>query len=229
MFTALKPPTQLFRLTRSKSGHSPRQGHFSRNQLTIFFTLVPCCRKRIEKSASLPGSQSTRINVDAKRRGARFPEQESWVYDEYRKRRYCDGLKVTSQWLRAKMKQALMSDKPEGWTEFKYSDQWFKRFKQRYSITLRARTNKKGKSVEERLPQVQEFHRKVKSMTQGPPDRDPKYGKFPAKVRAHVDQVSSEKKTFACFENASSKVTFFNRYRWNSAAFSVRRTQTKAM
>lgn len=87
------------------------------------------------------------------------------------------------------MKQALERDKPEGWKDFQYSNHWFTRFKKRHNISLRARTNKKGKTVEERLPKVREFHRKVKSMTTGPPDRDPNYGKFPADKRAHVDQV----------------------------------------
>lgn len=146
-------------------------------------------RAKIEKSAQDSRAKSKRMNVTASRRGGKYPGAETVVYDQYRKRRYLKGLKVSGKWLRAKMKAALAKQQPPGWDTFKYSDQWFDRFKKRHNIVLRRRTNKKSKTLEERLPKIREFHRKVKSMRQTPPARDPKYGRWAAKKTAHVDQV----------------------------------------
>ena len=41
---------------------------------------------------------------------------------------------------------------------FKGSDPWLSKFKKRFGITMQAKTNSKARSVEERLPKVQNFH-----------------------------------------------------------------------
>lgn len=90
------------------------------------------------------------------------------------------------------MKLLLRKDKPLDWMTFKCSNSWFKGFKFKKQISLRAATNKKPKSAEERLPLVRKFHRTANEFRQSPPSRDPKYGRFPASHTYHVDQVPLE-------------------------------------
>ena len=42
--------------------------------------------------------------------------------------------------------------------DFKASDQWSYKFRKRYGITRQRKTNKKSKSIEERLHLVKNFH-----------------------------------------------------------------------
>jgi len=62
----------------------------------------------------------------------------------------------------------------------------------RFNLTLRAVSNKKTRSPEERLPEVQKFHRWVKTLRNSEPQRDPKYGRFPAEDTYASDQIPLE-------------------------------------
>ena len=75
---------------------------------------------------------------------------------------------------------------------FKATNGWFQKWKARYQIRLRERTNSKTKSAEERIPKVQKFHRVAKRMCHPPPQQDEKYGRFAPTNRFHVDQVPLE-------------------------------------
>jgi hypothetical protein len=81
--------------------------------------------------------------------------------------------------------------------KFQCSAFWFHGFKMRYQISLRAANNRKSKSVEERLPQIRKFHRTVKQFRQPPPERDSKFGRFPANQTYHFDEFGGMfKKTY---------------------------------
>ena len=62
----------------------------------------------------------------------------------------------------------------------------------RYGISLRAATNTKSQTVEQRLLEVRKFHRIVREFARTPPLRDLKHGRFPARDRFHADQVPLE-------------------------------------
>lgn len=119
-------------------------------------------------------------------RKAGFPHQENHLYDLYRQRRD-KRLRVSGRCFRAKMRKLVKDDELDA--KFKASPGWLRGFRKRYHVSRRIRTNNKSKSAAERLPQVQRFHRSVKWFCQPPPARDPKYGQFPAKPRAHFEQV----------------------------------------
>ena len=42
--------------------------------------------------------------------------------------------------------------------KFQASDMWLRGFKKRKGVTVQLKTNKKSKSIEERLPKVKNFH-----------------------------------------------------------------------
>ena len=75
---------------------------------------------------------------------------------------------------------------------FKATNGWFQKWKARYQVSLRERTNSKTKSAEERLPKVQKFHRVAKRMCHPLPEQHEKYVRFAPKNRFHVDQVPLE-------------------------------------
>ena len=123
----------------------------------------------------------------------RFPEHEEKLFEKFHERREKYRI-VPRIWFRTHMKKLLKQNPPENedWKTFSASPGWCYNFFQRFNITKRRRSNAKSKSPQERLPQVQKFHRTVKLFRQPPPERDQKYGRFPAPNTYHVDQVPWE-------------------------------------
>ena len=74
------------------------------------------------------------------------------------KLRRSKGQKINGLWLKLKFKQILSKDKPQGWDQFKCSNGWLSRWKRKYNIVLRKRSNKKRKKLQEREPLLQHFH-----------------------------------------------------------------------
>ncbi|CAB1120007.1 unnamed protein product [Ectocarpus sp. CCAP 1310/34] len=54
---------------------------------------------------------------------------------------------------------------------FSASDRWCRKFAKRHHLSKRRRTNMKNKSVEDRLPQMKSFHRRLRQLLQEPPVR----------------------------------------------------------
>ncbi len=125
---------------------------------------------------------------------AKFPEQETLIFDRICELR-ADGVPITLEWVTSVMLEVVKEQKPHGWESFKASATWRLKFFRRFRLSLRTTSNKKSRTVAERLPLVQGFHIFVKALTQPPPGRRRKcgpYGRFPAKARYHVDQVPLE-------------------------------------
>ena len=91
---------------------------------------------------------------------------------------------------------------------FAASEWWCKKFTKRHHLSKRRRSNMSNKSVEERLPQMMSFHRRLRLLLQQPPVRrpaadgaaesdnaevlpvqNPVYGRFSLDRRINVDQV----------------------------------------
>ncbi|CAB1108329.1 unnamed protein product [Ectocarpus sp. CCAP 1310/34] len=91
---------------------------------------------------------------------------------------------------------------------FSASDRWCRKFAKRHHLSKRRRTNMKNKSVEDHLPQMKRFHRRLRQLLQEPPVRraaaggaaeingaaivpvePPLYGRFSLNARFNVDQV----------------------------------------
>lgn len=122
-----------------------------------------------------------------------FPEHEEKLFEKFVERREKHRI-VPRIWFRTHMKKLLKKNPPQNdeWKSFSASPGWCYNFFDRFNITKRRRSNAKSKSPQERLPQVQKFHRTVKLFRQPPPQRDQKYGRFAAEHTYHVDQVPWE-------------------------------------
>ena len=86
-----------------------------------------------------------------------FPEQREKLYKEIVSRRDL-GLVVDGEFIQTRFKQILRADKPLGWKKAQASDNWKTSFLIQYELTSQVKTNKKSKSIEERLPAVKRFH-----------------------------------------------------------------------
>ena len=74
------------------------------------------------------------------------------------KARRARGLVVDSEWLKTKMKFEVQESGKDPENKFKASNKWLHGFKKRKGVSKQRKTNKKSKSVQERLPQVKNFH-----------------------------------------------------------------------
>lgn len=101
--------------------------------------------------------QKTSSSHREKQQSGHFVEEQKLLYNMYRLRR-AEGLTVSGNWFVGKMHEILANKKPNGYEKFKGSTHWINNFVKRWGITHQQKTNKKSKSVEERLPRVQRFH-----------------------------------------------------------------------
>jgi hypothetical protein len=122
-------------------------------------------------------------------RTARDPDLEDELFATFICRREVRNLKVSGRWLKKEFRRLVLERKPDGWEGYKYSNRWLHRFQNRYNITNQVRSNKKHLSVLERLPHIQRFHRFLQKLRCNGPQRDVKYGRFPAKAYFHMDQI----------------------------------------
>ena len=81
------------------------------------------------------------------------------LYCRFIYRRKVEGLTVDCYWLRNAFLQLLNEYHPGH--QFKLSNGWLFGFCNRYPISNQMTTEKKFKSVEERLPMIEQFHRKI--------------------------------------------------------------------
>jgi len=152
-------------------------------------------RRKVERDGCDPNPAIRNACIHAenfwKKKSAKFPLQETTLFNLFSERRE-DGLQVTRQWMKSKMKFLLRSARPLGWEKFNDTYKWLDGYMTRFQIVERHRTNKKQISVEDRLPQIRLFHQTAKLFRQPPPLNDAKYGRFAAKNTFHVDQVPLE-------------------------------------
>ena len=120
----------------------------------------------------------------------RWEVQEDEVYMHFVIRRELEGLNTDDQWVKDKMDEMLVRDKPSGWENFCASNGWVTGFKKRYRITHQCQTNKKHLNLQEKLPLVKMFHSwLIYTLQRSAPQRCPKYGRFPGRAMFHMDQV----------------------------------------
>lgn len=86
-----------------------------------------------------------------------FPVQREKLYQEILSRRE-GGLVVDCKFIQTRFKQIVHTDKPPGWKKVKASPAWRDQFLKQYELTSQVKTNKKSKSIAERLPAVKRFH-----------------------------------------------------------------------
>ena len=116
-------------------------------------------RKQIEKDSQSWSNKRKRISsaVVEVRKKAKYEEEEKALHKKYKARRAI-GLPVDCHWLKNKMKEEVKNSGKDPEKTFKGSDKWLSGFIKRKGISHQRKTNKKSKSVEERLPQIRNFH-----------------------------------------------------------------------
>ena len=117
----------------------------------------PKRRLIIQKDAmkrKLNGSKKSSVALERVRKAV-YPDQEEELYGLYRLRR-AKGLPVDGEYFSRKMVILVKRDNPS--STFKGSNKWISKFTDRFGISLQAKTNKKSKSIQERLPKVRNFH-----------------------------------------------------------------------
>ncbi|CAB1117836.1 unnamed protein product [Ectocarpus sp. CCAP 1310/34] len=165
-----------------------------------------------EKAIVAAAADDVKKRVLAKQQPKRwFPEAEKRLYKMFVERRK-RKLKVSTLCLTITFRKLLREMYPgdQRAAAFRASFRWARKWAKRHNLSKRRRTNLKNKSVEERLPKIQCFHRLFRKLLQQPvryraPDesdvsaittvaeresRVPKYGQFQLWERWNVDQVS---------------------------------------
>ena len=95
--------------------------------------------------------------------------------------------RATMKWLQRKMRQVF---RRRGETGHKASLGWCTRFRERFNIVNLRVNNKHRKSIQERLPEIQRFHRwLIYGLQRSAPQRCPIYGRFPPNLMWHMDQT----------------------------------------
>ena len=117
----------------------------------------PKRKETIRRDAMKRGMNGKKKSSQALKRvrGAVYPKQEEELYDLYKLRR-AKGLPVDGEYFSAKMRMLVKRDYPD--SKFVGSNPWIQKFTRRFGISLQSKTNKKSKSIEERLPKVRNFH-----------------------------------------------------------------------
>ena len=92
-----------------------------------------------------------------KKRVGYFAAQEAALFKKFKLRRI-QGLAIDGEWFKTEMKILVQeSDNPLK-DQFKGSDQWLSKFCRRNGLSSQRKTNKKSKSILERLPKIKNFH-----------------------------------------------------------------------
>eukprot|EP00903_Cladosiphon_okamuranus_P011389 g10732.t1 len=136
-----------------------------------------------------------------------FPAVEKELYRLFLDRRK-RKLKVSTLWLTVTFRKLLEEKHPADnrAAAFRPSFRWMQKWAKRHSVVQRRRTNLKAKSVEERLPEIKQFHRGFRKLLKEPVRRKgaifpvgaalstgetrlEKYGQFQLDERFDVDQV----------------------------------------
>ena len=113
-------------------------------------------KKRATLQAAAENRSSTHVRIKNTRR-AKYEEEEKMLYKQFKARR-ARGNVVDGELLRTLMKQFVSESGKDPTGSFKASNMWLSKFTHRYGISNQKKTNKKSKSIEERLPAVRNFH-----------------------------------------------------------------------
>ena len=118
-----------------------------------------------------------------------FPLCEDILYEKFLERRLLFGLPVDHYWLRAKFLEILNIEKPDNYKTARLSNGWLYRFVTRYDISNRMKTDKKNKSVEDRIDLIRQFHLDLCLFLKEGEQRCPTYGRYPLEYIWNADHV----------------------------------------
>ena len=108
----------------------------------------------------------------------RYPELEKKLYDEFIEKRK-EGRIIKKWWFVARARQIARSEYKD--TDFKVSNSWFVRFRQRFKISYRKKTHVAQKSPAELRESVEMFHKASQAIR--------RRGVYQLKDLANMDQT----------------------------------------
>ena len=126
-----------------------------------------------------------RFHLPGAGRKPMFPDIELKLFHAIQKRR-CEGTRTTTAWLRGMMLAEVR--KVHSSTPFKASKKWIRSFLRRYGLSVRRKTNGNHLSIQQRLPNIQQWHRNLRARLRKE-GGDAKWGMYPPEQRWNVDQV----------------------------------------
>lgn len=123
--------------------------------------------------AVIVGKAAEKVTSGLLRKSAKrswFPKAEQALYGLYMAKRR-KGLKVSTLWLCTMMAQEVKKHYPDDPRRliFKPSWRWAGKWANKRSIVKRRRSNSKNESVEQRLPKIGRFLKKLRGLMQCPP------------------------------------------------------------
>ena len=176
-----------------------------------FLSLPKRAHDAVEVSAKDPREAKLKRSSQylKKRRQPRDPEVDEALYRSYKKRRE-EQKRVNWKWLKLEYKKIFQE--VHGATLERVSGSVISGFLKRHNIVMLKKTNKKSLSIEERLPDVQNYHRHILSLRNSVradrpnQPRDPDGGRFswsdtysfdehPVELIRNCDQTYEEKGT----------------------------------
>ncbi len=99
------------------------------------------------------------MNLNDERLLGKFWPQQRKVYNLYRYRR-AQGDEIDSNWFKDTMDRICKKDIPEGYDPKvnKFRNHWKDNFCHRWKISFQVKTNKKAKSIHERIHLIKNYH-----------------------------------------------------------------------
>lgn len=152
-------------------------------------------RKR--KSIEAAGAKSTAMKKACyskewleQNRSGLYPKEEHLVFAAFLQARM-EGKQVVPMWFSAEMINQLKKSQPIGWQDFKASQGWQQRVFGRFNLVIRATTNTKAKTIEERLHLCIRFYSYFLKVCCEARNICGVYG-YPLSQRVHIDEVPFE-------------------------------------
>jgi hypothetical protein len=177
---------------------------FARAQRKIFFTRHAAQITRAMMLSWWRKRGATRAALRSRRSGSRLIERYNGKYDDAEsqtsielRRLRADGRKVSARTIRAAMRRHMHDKHPNEVDSFKASNSWLRAFVRRFGFAWRRATNRKAKTVDDRLPAVRRYIARLarRLARHAPPtavnagaDAPPPMG-IAATLRLNVDQT----------------------------------------
>ena len=159
-------------------------------------------RRQLRAAARAHASTLLRIDKESRKKG-KYAAMEKELFGLFKARR-ARGRKVSARWLTHAARHLLRQSNPQAAASFKAGKDWRQRFRSRWGISIRKKTNGKNTTWEETKPVLQRYLRALRrrvTLSEAElasyaadgsaivPAERRKYGRYLPWQRANVDQI----------------------------------------
>ena len=117
-------------------------------------------RRQLRAAARAHASTLLRINKESRKKG-KYAAMEKELFGLFKARR-ARGRKVSARWLSHTARHLLRQSNPQAAASFKAGKNWRQRFRSRWGISIRKKTNGKNTTWEETKPVLQRYLRALR-------------------------------------------------------------------